>query len=102
MKRRKFLRNTAVSGVALTGLTAAVSASTSQSNGIAAEKFKLNYAPHAGMFKNSAGDNFIDQIKFMADQGFTAIEDNGMMKRDAATQTKIGETLAKLNMTMGV
>ena len=34
------------------------------------------------MFKNSAGDNFIDQIKFMADQGFTAIEDNGMMKRD--------------------
>ncbi len=102
MKRRNFLKNTAVSGVALTGLTAAVSASTSQSNGIAAEKFKLNYAPHAGMFKNSAGDDFIDQIKFMADQGFTAIEDNGMMKRDVAMQTKIGETLAKLNMTMGV
>jgi hydroxypyruvate isomerase len=41
-------------------------------------------------------------LNFMADQGFTALEDNGMMKRDVALQTKIGETLAKRNMTMGV
>lgn len=38
----------------------------------------------------------------MADQGFTAMEDNGMMNRDIETQTKIGETMAKLGMTMGV
>ncbi|MBD3661302.1 MAG: xylose isomerase, partial [Arenibacter algicola] len=54
------------------------------------------------MFKNLAGDDLIDQINFMADQGFTAFEDNGMMGRDVATQTKIGETLAKRGMTMGV
>ena len=30
------------------------------------------------MFKASAGDNVIDQIKFAADQGFTGWEDNGL------------------------
>ena len=68
-----------------------------------AEKtFNLNYAPHDGMFKNNAGNNFIDQIKFMYDQGFRAIEDNGMTGRSVEEQTKIGETLAKLGMMMGV
>lgn len=65
-------------------------------------KFKLKYAPHFGMFKNSAGEDLIDQINFMAERGFTAFEDNGMMKRDVETQNKIGEALAKNNMTMGV
>jgi hydroxypyruvate isomerase len=102
MKRRSFIRNTAVSGIALTGLAGTMAASASESKVSNSEKFKLNYAPHAGMFKNSAGDDFIDQIKFMADLGFTAIEDNGMMNRDVAMQTKIGETLVKLGMTMGV
>jgi len=102
MKRRNFIKNTAASGVALTGLTGVMSATAENAKVPGSAKFKLKYAPHAGMFKNSAGDDFIDQIKFMADQGFTAIEDNGMMKRDVAMQTKIGETLAKLNMTMGV
>ncbi len=102
MKRRNFLKATAVSGVGLTGLTSVLNATASESKISNSAKFKLKYAPHFGMFKNSAGDDLIDQIKFMADQGFTAFEDNGMMRRDPETQTKIGETLAKLNMTMGV
>lgn len=65
-------------------------------------QFNLKYAPHLGMFKAHAGDDPIAQINFMADQGFTAFEDNGMMGRDIAMQTKIGETLARHNMTMGV
>lgn len=65
-------------------------------------RFKLNYAPHLGMYKNHAGNDPIDQINFMADQGFKAFEDNGMMGRDISLQTKIGETLSKHNMTMGV
>lgn len=102
MERRNFLKTAAASGIALTGLSGVMKTTASESKTATSAKFKLNYAPHAGMFKHSAGDDFIDQIKFMADQGFTAIEDNGMMKRDVAMQTKIGETLAKLNMTMGV
>jgi hydroxypyruvate isomerase len=102
MKRRNFILNTAASGLAVTGLTGLANAAGSESVAADAAKFNLNYAPHFGMFRNSAGDDLIDQIKFMADQGFTAFEDNGMMGRDVKTQEKIGETLQRLNMTMGV
>ena len=64
--------------------------------------FHLNYGIHDGMFKNSAGANFIDQIKFAYDMGFRSIEDNGMMGRTPEMQKQIGETLAKLGMSMGV
>lgn len=68
-----------------------------------AEKpFNLNYAFHDGMFKNHGGNDFIDQIKYAFDMGFRSIEDNGMMARPVEQQKKIGETLAKLGMTMGV
>ena len=64
--------------------------------------FELNYAPHFGMFKNHAGPNELDQLQFMYDQGFTALEDNELMGRPVELQEKIGEKLAKLNMKMGV
>jgi hydroxypyruvate isomerase len=54
------------------------------------------------MFKNYAGPNELDQLQFMYDQGFTALEDNELMERPVALQEKIGEKLAKLNMKMGV
>ena len=79
---------------------AAVKASTSQKN--LAATFKLDYAIHDGMFENSAGKNFTDQIQFAYDNGFRAIEDNGMMDRPVEQQKKIGDLLAKLNMCMGV
>lgn len=65
-------------------------------------KFKLNYAPHFGMFKHHAGDDPIDQLRFMADQGFTALEDNGMRGRPVDLQEKIARELQRLGMTMGV
>jgi len=102
MERRNFLKSAAISGIALTGITGAMSASGAESVASNSAKFKLKYAPHLGMFKNSAGEDPIDQIKFMADQGFTAFEDNGLMGRDVALQEKIGKTLVDLNMTMGV
>jgi len=64
--------------------------------------FNLKYAPHFGMFKNMAGDDLIDQIKLMADIGFTAMEDNWMMKRPPKIQEKIGEQLEKSGIQMGV
>jgi len=54
------------------------------------------------MFRNLAGDAVVDQIKFAADQGFTAWEDNGMPGRPEAEQEKIGKALADLGMQMGV
>jgi hydroxypyruvate isomerase len=69
---------------------------------MADEPFHLNYAIHDGMFSNSAGKNFLDQIRFAHDMGFRAIEDNGMMDRSPAEQQQIGDLLAKLGMQMGV
>ena len=50
-------------------------------NVLSKNKFKLNYAPHLGMFKNNVGDDPVDQINYMADLGFRAFEDNGMKSR---------------------
>jgi hydroxypyruvate isomerase len=102
MKRRDFLKNTAAGGIVLSGLGSVMGASASDSVTSDTKEFRLNYAPHFGMFSHSAGEDLIDQLKFMADQGFTAFEDNGMTGRDTAIQSKIGETLEKLGMTMGV
>ncbi len=83
-------------------ITAAASNANDYNNAEDNKPFHLNYAIHDGMFKNSAGDNFIDQIKFAYDMGFRAIEDNGFMDRPVDEQKKIGDQLAKLGMSMGV
>ncbi len=64
--------------------------------------FKLKYAPHFGMFQNSAGKDLVDQLKFMADVGFKALEDNGMMNRPVADQERIAREMGRLGMQMGV
>lgn len=106
MERRSFLQQSTLAGIsALTfgGATAlAGSAKGADATATAGKTFNLDYAPHQGMFKNSGGEDFLDQIRFMHDQGFRSIEDNGMLGRDTAQQNKIGELLAKLNMRMGV
>jgi len=93
MQRRTFFHQSVLAALA------SAAPSFAQSN---RAKFKLRYGPHPGMFRNSAGNDVIDQIKFAADQGFTGWEDNGGNKRPEELQTKIGETLAKLGMKMGV
>ena len=64
--------------------------------------YNLNYAPHLGMFRHHAGNNPIDQLNFMADQGFTAFEDNDMRKRDVSLQEKMAKTMEKRGLSMGV
>ena len=101
MRRRDFVK----SGMVLGSLAASASVAFAQNAAtppIEKHAFKLKYAPHDGMFRHHAGADFIDQINFMADAGFTAIEDNGMMSRAVALQNKVGETLQKRNMQMGV
>lgn len=66
------------------------------------KKFKLKYAPHFGMFKHHAGDDPIDQLKFAADEGFTAWEDNGMKGRSPEEQERIAKAMSDLGVTMGV
>ena len=96
MNRREFIATTAAA--AAVG-AAAHAAETDTSD---TRPFKLLYAPNFGHFKASAGPDPIDQIKFMYDHGFRAIEDNGMMGKSPELQQAIGDELARRDMTMGV
>jgi hydroxypyruvate isomerase len=64
--------------------------------------FRLKYGPHFGMFKHHAGEDLVEQLKFAADQGFTAWEDNGMAGRPVELQERIAQAMARLGITMGV
>jgi hydroxypyruvate isomerase len=64
--------------------------------------FRLKYGPHFGMFKHHAGEDLVEQLKFAADQGFTAWEDNGMAGRPVEAQERIAQAMARLGITMGV
>lgn len=103
MQRRKFMQQSFLAGGALFTSATSAFANSNINNAAAEEKpFRLNYGIHDGTFKNLAGDDFIEQIKFAHSAGFRAIEDNGMMSRPVEQQKKIGDTLAKLGMQMGV
>ena len=98
MKRRKFINNLSITSV---GLLSANSLFSHNYN-FQKNRFKLKYAPHLGMFTNSAGKDPIDQLSFMADQGFMAFEDNGMKGRSISTQNQMSAIMEKRNIEMGV
>ena len=94
--RRDFLKAGAAAAAAVTG-SAGWSAAAEPKH-----TFQLKYAPHFNMFRHSAGDDPIDQLKFAADQGFTAWEDNRLKSRPVELQDKIAKTMESLGMQMGV
>ncbi|MBD1425252.1 hydroxypyruvate isomerase family protein [Sphingobacterium arenae] len=100
MKRGDFIK----SGAALIGSATLLGnetmATTTQNK--EGNTFQLDYAPHQGMFSTTAGKDFVDEIKYMHELGFRSIEDNGLPTRPVEEQVKVGETLAKLGMRMGV
>lgn len=103
MNRRLFVKKSATAasflGLGLTGANALNSKEQKNKN---VNSFKLNYAPHLNMFKNHAGEDPVDQLNFMADEGFTAFEDNNMKKRTIETQEAIAKTMIKRDLKMGV
>ncbi len=99
--RRSFLAASLASAAGL-ALSANAEQSSDQENAMPQPPFKLKYAPHFGMFKNHAGDDLIDQLRFAHDVGFRAWEDNNMMKRPIDEQEKIAAAMNELGMEMGV
>ncbi len=106
MDRRKFIQKGALTGsfLGLGGLSIKAMENVLGETAFAKAKntFNLKYAPHIGMFKEMAGDNPIDQLNFMADQGFIAFEDNEMRNRPIAEQEEMAKTMTSRGMTMGV
>jgi hydroxypyruvate isomerase len=100
LSRRQFIGATTVAAAAMAvnplGAAGKNLASRSAKSG-----FKLKYAPYFGMFEAHTGKDPIDQIKFMADQGFRAMFDNGLMRKDPALQEAIAKELNRLNMELG-
>lgn len=104
MTRRDLLKASASASAALAlGIAPArESVPASENPSMANPPFKLRFAPHFGMFQHHAGPDPIDQLKFAADEGFRAWEDNGMRGRSPADQEKIGKAMVDLGITMGV
>ncbi len=103
MKRRDFLAGSLAAGAAA-GLSPSAVASglAAQQNSRPGQgRFNLKYAPSLGQFKNLAGSDPKAQVEFAADQGFSAIFDNGIMGRPPGDQEMISRELAKRRMTLG-
>lgn len=101
MDRRDFLRaGAATVGAGMLGLK--MQANPSIESEVQGRPFRLKYAPHFGMFRHHAGDDPVDQLRFAADEGFRAWEDNGMMGRPVAEQERIAKAMTDLGIEMGV
>ncbi len=103
MQRREFMQAAAVgaTGVFCAEVAAAAVATNGQRMSNAAT-FKMKYAPHFGMFRHHAGEDLVDQLQFIADEGFTALEDNTMTRRSVDDQKRIAAAMERLGLTMGV
>jgi len=98
--RREFLKDAALGAAALS-LAAPGLKGQAKSAESAPPGFKLKYAPSLGMFEGLAGKSPVNQLKFMADQGFRAMFDNGLMGRPAADQENIARESARLGLEIG-
>lgn len=101
MERRGFIKRLGLGTVVLSG-AGMLSLPSFAKEKVTASPFNLDFAPHFGMFKQHAPGGILDELRFMADQGFRSLEDNGLLKRPIAEQELIGKTLSELGMRMGV
>jgi hydroxypyruvate isomerase len=66
-----------------------------------AGRFRLNYAPSFNQFTAHAGKEILGQIEFAAGEGFTAMFDNGLMRRPPADQELIAREISRRGMKLG-
>jgi hydroxypyruvate isomerase len=102
MNRRSFLSSGALATAAATTGLAAGPFRTAHAAPASRAPFRMHYAPHLGMFSNHAGDDPVDQLEFMADEGFTAFEDNSMAGREVAVQEAMARAMQVRGLRMGV
>lgn len=101
MKRRDFVGTGLLAGAGLAlGRPAAASPSVLPSGD--APPFSMAFAPHFGMFRVHGGGDLVGELEFIADQGFSALEDNGMKGRPVEEQERIARTMRRLGLRMGV
>jgi hydroxypyruvate isomerase len=101
--RRDFIKKFTATGAAILAAPAVFGASHTEVKKAkdATEPFKLKYAPGMSMFKEHAGTDPVDNIKFCYDMGFRAMFDNGLPGRPVEEQTRIADQIHKLGMELG-
>jgi hydroxypyruvate isomerase len=99
--RREFLKSAAVGGAAALSAPKLGRGEQAQPAVARGTPFKLKYAPGLDMFAASAGKAATDQMKAVADQGFSAWFDNGLMGRPAAEQEALAKESNRLGLAIG-
>lgn len=102
--RRSFIKKATTTGAAIIAAPAVFGAVTDKKKQKAPEPvkpFKLKYAPYFGMFREHAGEDLVDNIRFCHEMGFRAMFDNGLMGRSIEDQNKITSERNRLGMDMG-
>ena len=104
MKRRNFIKKTsctlALGSLGGTAMAAEIPLVWS-SNVSNKAYFTLKYAPSLDTFSISAGKDPVDNLKFIADQGFRAFFDLNMILRSPEEQEKIANEARKLGLESG-
>ncbi|HXY37375.1 MAG TPA: sugar phosphate isomerase/epimerase family protein [Planctomycetaceae bacterium] len=95
LNRREFLEIGSAGALSL-----AAAATASRGNWSPSRRFSRNYAPQLGMFRHHAGSEPLDQIRFLADDGFRSIEDTGLRAKRPALQRQIGRELTRRGMSL--
>jgi hydroxypyruvate isomerase len=102
--RRNFLKKATATGAAILAAPAVFGTDPfpkPQKVTDATTPFKLKYAPGMEMFRQHAGSDLIDNIRFCHDMGFRAMFDNGLMGRSIEDQVKIANEINRLGMELG-
>ena len=94
MNRRNFSQLTGASLLSLTGASLA-------NHHQEAKAFKAKFAPHGGLLPTGPKD-YLDQMKFALDHGFTAWEENWLSRRDPKLCEKVGEFAKDKGIMLGV
>ena len=92
LNRREFLGVGVACGVTVVG---------AQGLGRRSTRFSRIYAPQLGLFVHHAGNDPIDQIRFLADEGFAAVADSGLRGKSPKLQSRIGADLARRGLAFG-
>lgn len=102
ISRRNFIRKSTAAGAATLAAPAVFGLVPGRKNiREASTPFRLKYAPGLDMFRENAGKDPIDNIKFCYEMGFRAMFDNGLMSRSSQEQEMIAGELQRLGMDLG-
>lgn len=101
ISRRKFIGGAAAVTAALSVSPLRIFSNNYQSAEAEGTDFKLKYAPSLLMFRQHAGKEPLDNLKFMRTQGFRAMFDNDLMDKSVQVQEALAGEMNRLGMEWG-